>query len=112
MAEKDTPAEPLGPPDQSADALDRVRGRASELTTRIGRLAGEIADSEERVARTYEDSARLRPHAADRLRGAAQEAREFAARERDQSRRLLGSGESDDSEDRGGAGGTGGADGP
>lgn len=100
MAEKDTTAEPSGP-DGSADALERVRGRASELTTRIGRLAGEIADSEERVARTYEDSARLRPHAADRLRGAAQEAREFAARERHQSRRLLGSGESDDPEDRG-----------
>jgi hypothetical protein len=103
MAEKDTPVEPSGPPGESADALERVRDRASALTTRIGRLAGEIADSEERVARTYEDSARLRPHAADRLRGAAQEARDFAARERDQSRRLLDSGESDDSEDRGGA---------
>jgi len=106
MAEKDTPAEPSGPldegADESADALDRVRGRASELTSRIGRLAGEIADSEERVARTYEDSARLRPHAADRLRGAAQDARDFAARERDQSRRLLGPEESDDSDDRGG----------
>lgn len=102
MAEKDTPAEPSGPLDDSADALDRVRGRASELTTRIGRLAGEIADSEERVARTYEDSARLRPHAAERLRGAAQEARDFAARERDQSRRLLGPGESDDEADRSG----------
>jgi hypothetical protein len=102
MAEKDTPAEPSGPPDESADALDRVRGRASELSTRLGHLAGEIADSEERVARTYEDSARLRPHAADRLRGAAQDARDFAAREREQSRRLLGHGESEDPEDRGG----------
>ncbi|WP_328309907.1 hypothetical protein [Actinomycetospora sp. NBC_00405] len=102
MAEKDTPAEPSGP-DESADALDRVRGRASELTTRIGRLASEIADSEERVARTYEDSARLRPHAADRLRDAAKEARDFAAREREQSRRLLGPGESDERGDRGDA---------
>ena len=103
MHEKDTPAGPSGRPDDAADALDHAHGRASELAARIGRLAGEIAESEERVARTYEDSARLRPHAADRLRGAAQEARDFAARERIQSHLLLGSGESDDPEDRGGA---------
>lgn len=85
--------ETSGPPVAAAagpdpnQAENAVR-QASELTNRLARLADAVADSEEMVAKTYEDSARLRPHAAERLQGAAQDARNFAERERAQGRRL------------------------
>lgn len=81
------------PPDRSPATPDVEQAAAAQqhsswLAERLARVADAVADSEEKVARTYEDSARLRPHAAERLQDAAREARSFAARERRQSRRL------------------------
>ncbi|MDF2978904.1 MAG: hypothetical protein K0S40_3632 [Actinomycetospora sp.] len=57
---------------------------AEHLRQRIRSLAASIAESEDAVAEAYEESARLRPHAAAHLEEAARHAREFAARERAQ----------------------------
>ncbi len=80
------PAVGASGPDPSR-AENAVR-QACELSDRLARLTDAVADSEEMVAKTYEDSARLRPHAAERLQGAAQDARNFTERERAQGRRL------------------------
>jgi hypothetical protein len=65
-------------------AQDRhaARERSEHLGRRVGELAARIADTEENVADVYEDAARLRPHAAERLRARAVEARDFADQER------------------------------
>ncbi|MCD2194701.1 hypothetical protein LQ327_15110 [Actinomycetospora endophytica] len=56
--------------------------QAEHLRRRIATLARDLADSEENLASVYEQSARLRPHVADRLREAAHQARLYAERER------------------------------
>ncbi|MFC5137691.1 hypothetical protein ACFPK1_05565 [Actinomycetospora rhizophila] len=72
---------------------------AEHLRRRIEAVAGRIAESEDTVAHVYEESARLRPHAAERLRESARQAREYAARERAFAR-----GEGDGDEEPRGAG--------
>jgi hypothetical protein len=67
-----------GPPPLRVTAHEH----AELLRERLEALALEIAASEDSVAEVYEDSARLRPHAAERLRAAAREARAYAERER------------------------------
>ncbi|GAA4872340.1 hypothetical protein [Actinomycetospora straminea] len=62
--------------------LRSAREHAEHLRRRIQSLVERIAESEDSVADVYEESARLRPHAAERLRRRAREARAFAARER------------------------------
>lgn len=57
---------------------------AEQLRHRVASLAASVAESEDAIAEAYEESARLRPHAADRLQEAARHAREFAAHEREQ----------------------------
>ncbi|GAA4940508.1 hypothetical protein GCM10023204_57200 [Actinomycetospora succinea] len=61
---------------------DSVHEHAVHLRRRIRSLAGEIAVSEDTLARVLEDAARLRPHAAGRLREAAHQARLYAEQER------------------------------
>ncbi|MDD7938667.1 hypothetical protein PHK61_09590 [Actinomycetospora lutea] len=56
--------------------------QAEDLRRRIADLAGRIAESEDTVADVYEECARLRPHAAERLLAGARRARDYAARER------------------------------
>lgn len=82
-------------PSPGPASVESATRHAAELSARLARLADEVADSEEKVAKAYEVSARLRPHAAKRLQGAAQEARTFAEREREQGRRLRGHQEGD-----------------
>jgi hypothetical protein len=84
------------PPEPDTVSLETATRHAAELAARLARLADEVADSEEMVAKTYEDSARLRPHAAARLQEAAREARVFAEWERRQGRRLRGDDVGDD----------------
>jgi hypothetical protein len=55
---------------------------AEHLRERIEALALQIAESEDSVAEVYEESARLRPHAAARLRDVARQARAYAEKER------------------------------
>lgn len=93
------PEHPTGEPEPVDAAISRVQDQGEHLTTRIARLAGSIAESEDGVARTYEESARLRPHAAERLRRAADEARRFARHERDQAARLRGNDGPEDARD-------------
>jgi hypothetical protein len=81
--------------DATTDGADeppaaRAQRRSDELAARLARVADDIATSEDQVARTYEESAALRPDAAERLRGEAEDARRFAAHEREQVRRLRG----------------------
>lgn len=59
-----------------------VWAQSWRLKRRIESLAREIAISEDLVAQCYEESAALRPHAAERLHRMAQDARAFAGRER------------------------------
>jgi hypothetical protein len=59
-----------------------IHDQSGVLRARLEALASAIATSEESLADAYEESARLRPHAAERLRAAAREARAYAARER------------------------------
>ena len=75
-------------PDFSAEDRDRIIRAISKLRRQAALLADLIADTEERVAATYEEIARTRPPPdAARLRGHAASARRFAARERDQAAR-------------------------
>ncbi len=74
--------------DDLAAMTDRNRRQSAELAGRLAELTDGIADSELRLAAVLEESARLRPHAADRLNKAAAEARAFADKERDHGRRL------------------------
>lgn len=69
-------------------AGSRAVEQSRELGQLIADLAERIAESEDRVASTLEESARLRPHAEERLRTAAEEARRFAEKERGHSRAL------------------------
>ena len=73
--------------DVRRDAVDRARRQADEIEARLSSLAASVAATEDSLADTYEDSARIRPHAAERLRDAAREARAFAVHERDESQR-------------------------
>jgi hypothetical protein len=75
MSDHDGPPVPAG-------SHAGVHDQSGLLRARIEALAAEIATSEENLADAYEESARLRPHAADRLRAAAREARAYAERER------------------------------
>lgn len=68
--------------------VSRVLGQSRELGQQVADLADRIAESEDKVASTLEEAALLRPHARRRLHSAAEEARLFADRERDHSRRL------------------------
>jgi hypothetical protein len=77
----------------TAEETQAVQRQSAALTNRLARVAEEIAESEEMVAKAYEESARLRPHAAERLLDAAREARLFAEREREHCRRLRDRGE-------------------
>lgn len=75
-------------PGPSADDRDRIIHVLDGLRRQAAVLADLVADTEERVAATYEEMARTRPPPdAERLRGHAARARRFAARERDQSAR-------------------------
>lgn len=69
-----------------AVARDSAHDQAEHLRRRVEALAADIAHTEDTLAVVYEDSARLRPHAADRLREAARQARDYAERERRYSR--------------------------
>ena len=62
--------------------LRAAQEHAEHLRGRLEGLAERIAESEDSIADVYEQSARVRPHAAERLQEAARHAREFAARER------------------------------
>ena len=66
----------------TAAHLRAAREHAEHLRHRIEGLAAQIAESEDSIAEVYEQSALVRPHAAERLHEAARHAREFAARER------------------------------
>lgn len=81
-----TDADPAGLPDEQVHRTS-VHEQAAHLRRRIEHLAGEIAVSEESLAGVLEESARLRPHAADRLREAARRARLYAEHERAVARR-------------------------
>jgi uncharacterized coiled-coil DUF342 family protein len=63
---------------------DRVAAHqhAEHLRDRIEALALQIAESEDSLAEVYEEAARLRPHAAPRLREVARQARAYAEKER------------------------------
>lgn len=80
------------PADDGGQPLVPYAARALEQSRQLGRqiadLAERIAESEDLVASTLEESARIRPHAGERLRSAAEAARRFAEVERDHSRRL------------------------
>ncbi|PVZ13059.1 hypothetical protein [Actinomycetospora cinnamomea] len=69
--------------DRTAEDWRAAREHAEHLQQRIGELAEQVATAEEGVAHAYEASARLRPHAANRLLAQAQEARDYAAKERE-----------------------------
>ena len=73
---------------ESAPSNARALEQARELGRRIADLAERIAESEDMVASAFEDSALIRPHAQERLRSAAAEARRFAEEERDHGRRM------------------------
>jgi hypothetical protein len=68
--------------DETVAHLRAAREHAEHLRHRLEGLAAQIAESEDSIADVYEQSARVRPHAAERLQEAARHAREFAARER------------------------------
>jgi len=75
-------------PEFSAEDRDRINRAINKLRRQAALLADLIADTEERVAATYEEMARTRPPPdAARLRGHAARARRFAAQERDQAAR-------------------------
>ena len=69
---------------EHALAADRrsAHDQADDLRRRIVNLAEQIARSEDTLADVYEESALLRPHAAERLREGARQARDYAAKER------------------------------
>lgn len=68
--------------DDDPDPRVAAHDQAAHLRERMTALAGAIADSEDSVAAALEESARLRPEDAERLGEAAQQAREYAERER------------------------------
>lgn len=68
--------------------VDEARIRAAAASVERTReqlraLAASIADTEEYLASTFEQAAQMRPHAAERLLSVAEEARRFAAEERE-----------------------------
>jgi hypothetical protein len=80
----------LGP---SADDRDRLIRATETLRRQAALLADLIADTEERLAATFEEMARTRPPPdAERLLGHAARARLAAAKERDQAARYRRSG--------------------
>ena len=75
--------------DVHRDAVERAQRTSDEIEARLSALAASVARTEESLADIYEDSARIRPHAAERLQKAAREARTFAVHEREESRRWV-----------------------
>ena len=73
--------------EQRRRAVERSRARSEELRDKTIGLAAAVAETEEMVADTLEASARVRPHAAERLNEAAREARRYAVYEREEARR-------------------------
>ena len=68
------------------------RERHAELRRRMGEVAGHVAATEEKIAATLDEVAKFRPpHEAERLSAKAEEARKYAAKERDRSAAFLAS---------------------
>jgi acyl transferase domain-containing protein len=64
---------------------ERLRKLATSLERtreRLAALADSIASTEEDIADVFEQIARRRPHDAERLQAMAEDARQFAAKER------------------------------
>jgi len=68
-----------------AERLAGAWSTALDLRQQIAATAVSIAETEDWVADTLDDLARVRPHDAERLRARAAHARQFAARERAQA---------------------------
>lgn len=68
-----------------AERLAGAWSTAMDLRQQIAATAVSIAETEDWVADTLDDLARVRPHDAERLRARAAHARQFAARERAQA---------------------------
>lgn len=66
--------------------MRQQREQQAELRRRMAEVAGYVAATEEKVAATLEEVAKHRaPHDAERLTAKAEEARRYAAKERDRS---------------------------
>lgn len=67
--------------------FEATRAEHRRLAGRLGDIAAEVAESEDRVAEQFEDRAGHAPERAAQLRAQAQHAREFAHEERRESER-------------------------
>lgn len=66
--------------------MRRRRERHAELRHRMAEVAGYVAATEEKIAATLDEVAKHRsPYDAERLSAKAEEARQYAAKERDRS---------------------------
>lgn len=73
------------------------REQHAELRRRMAEVAGYMAATEEKVAATLDEVAKFRPpHEAKRLSAKAEEARKYAAKERDRSAAFDASASDDD----------------
>lgn len=76
----------LEAPVEETDALARMTAQTAALRQKVACLARSVADTEERLASTYDMMARSRrPYDAARLRGKAHCARLYAAEEREKA---------------------------
>jgi hypothetical protein len=73
------------------------REQHAELRRRMAEVAGSVAATEEKIAATLDEVAKFRPpHDAERLNAKAEEARQYAAKERDRSASFAASAREDD----------------
>jgi uncharacterized protein YhbP (UPF0306 family) len=73
------------------------REQHAELRRRMAEVAGYVAATEEKIAATLDEVAKFRPpHDAERLSAKAEEARKYAAKERDRSAAFEASANGDD----------------
>jgi hypothetical protein len=84
-------------PTDANRAMRRNREQHAELRRRMAEVAGSVAATEEKVAATLDEAAKLRsPDDAERLSAKAEEARKYAAKERDRSAGFDASAREDD----------------
>ncbi|HEY7260642.1 MAG TPA: hypothetical protein VH589_04055 [Trebonia sp.] len=76
----------MSDPVDAERVLRHKREQHAELRRRMAEVAGYVAATEEKIAATLDEVAKFRPpHDAERLNAKAEEARKFAAKERDRS---------------------------
>ena len=82
----------MSDPIDAERVMRHKREQHAELRRRMGEVAGYVAATEEKIAATLDEVAKFRPpHEAERLSAKAEEARKYAAKERDRSAAFLAS---------------------